>query len=890
LSDQRGKLVADLIEDSDHTILNQNVHTRSSANQAQQPTSPDITTISSNLSDKTNWKLSTTPLRSDHLPIIITIKTKNNFRLLPNIKTFTNFNKAKWEDFTQEIEEALSHTQKPTNVHLANKILTNQILLADKHHIPKGRFKRVNQPLPKHINDVIKQRNILRKSNPLDPNIQSLNENITKLISDHKTEQWKTKLEQIGTHNKNSHTLWRTINILKNKSPQASPNRNIKFNNNKNAVTQQDKSNEFNKQFVNVVKHSTKKINRRIDKTTKALITTPIKITNMQTYEAIKNTKNKNSVGPDNLNIRHLKHLGPTAIQYLTDILNLALNTNTIPQIWKLAKIIPIPKPNKDPNLGTSYRPISLLSPIAKTMEKILLPYITSNIPQVKHQHGFKSLHSTTTALQQITNQIVKGFNQKQPPERTIVVSLDLSKAFDTVNIHNLIHKLQQTNIPNLIKKFVANYIKGRKGYTLYQGSKSKQQQFKTGVPQGGVLSPSLFNLYTSDLPTPPKNVEITSYADDMNPTASHVDYKIAQNNLQPYLEDIFNWTQKNDLILNPDKSTATLFTPDPAEYKTILNLTINNTIIPTIKYPKILGLTFDTKLNFGKHAKITKEKADNANKIVKTLTSTSWGKQKETLIATYKAIVRPILEYASPVWSPIISDTNRNKLQTTQNTALRIATGCTSDTNIQHLHAETKVLPLLNHLNLHASNFYLNTLRSNHPLHQLNFNKSDPRNMKDTIFANIEYHAGISNIMNTTTITDEIIKQNLKINHTKTVGDYLNSLDINELIGIQPPDINPSEQSLPRNIRRTLSQNRTNKSPFLYSYRNKINPQIYPSPNCPLCKNDTHTTKHLFSCSYIKTNLKPLDLWDEPVAVAELLQQWTDAMAAAGGGSGTPV
>jgi len=111
----------------------------------------------------------------------------------------------------------------------------------------------------------------------------------------------------------------------------------------------------------------------------------------MQTYEAIKNTKNKNSVGPDNLNIRHLKHLGPIAIQYLTDMLNLALSTNTIPQIWKLANIIPIPKPNKDPNLGTSYRPISLLSPIAKTMEKILLPYITSNIPQVKHQHGFKA-------------------------------------------------------------------------------------------------------------------------------------------------------------------------------------------------------------------------------------------------------------------------------------------------------------------------------------------------------------------------------------------------------------------------------------------------------------------------------------------------------------------
>ena len=460
IADHRGEIIQNLLQNSDHTILNKNEPTRSSTNQAQQPTSPDITAITSKLLDKTNWQISKTPLRSDHLPIIITIKTKSNFRLLPNIKTFTNYKKAKWDEFTQEIENALQNTPPPTNVHMANTLLTNQILLADKHHIPKGRFKKVNQPLPQHIIDIIKQRNALRNSNHLDPNIKTLNDKITKLISEHKTELWKTKLEQIGTHNKNSHTLWKTINKLKNKSPQAAPNINIKFDNNQEAITQQDKAKQFNKQFVNVVKHTTKKSNRQIDKTTKALTTTPMQITNIQTYEAIKNTINKDSTGPDNLNIRHLKHLGPTAIQYLTDTLNLALSTNCIPQIWKLAKIIPIPKPNKDPTLGTSYRPISLLSPIAKTMEKVLLPHITSNITPVSHQHGFKTQHSTSTALHHLTNQITTGFNQKQPADRTIVVSLDLSKAFDTVNIHNLIQKLQQTNVTNLIKEICSKLHK----------------------------------------------------------------------------------------------------------------------------------------------------------------------------------------------------------------------------------------------------------------------------------------------------------------------------------------------------------------------------------------------------------------------------------------------
>ena len=89
-----------------------------------------------------------------------------------------------------------------------------------------------------------------------------------------------------------------------------------------------------------------------------------------------------------------------------------ALNKNIIPHTWKLGNIVPIPKPNKDTDKGTSYRPISLLSVIAKTLEKSLLPYITANIANTPMQHGYKTQHSTVTALHTLNNTVAKGFNQ----------------------------------------------------------------------------------------------------------------------------------------------------------------------------------------------------------------------------------------------------------------------------------------------------------------------------------------------------------------------------------------------------------------------------------------------------------------------------------------------
>ncbi|KAK3890060.1 hypothetical protein Pcinc_005975 [Petrolisthes cinctipes] len=196
------------------------------------------------------------------------------------------------------------------------------------------------------------------------------------------------------------------------------------------------------------------RINGLIDSSSTTHTTTPTPTT--LTPNTITHTATTiRTPNPDNISNIHLKHLGPQGIQALTNIANHSYSHNTIPNIWKHGNIITIPKPNKDPTLPSSHRPITLLCTPSKIIERLIITQITPHIPLASTQHGFRPLHSTNTLLTDLTQRIYDGINSDRPPHRTLLVTLDISKAFDAIPRHNLTNKIYNTNMHNNTKRWL---------------------------------------------------------------------------------------------------------------------------------------------------------------------------------------------------------------------------------------------------------------------------------------------------------------------------------------------------------------------------------------------------------------------------------------------------
>ena len=255
-TDNRGTLIADLINSSNQIVLNTNTPTRIPTNRNQQATSPDISTASNTIYNNITWS-TLNALNSDHNPIKISYNTKTKFRLIQHRRSYTNYRKADWQGFTNSIENALTDTTDVTDVHKSNKILTLLLLDADKHYIPKGKIRPNNPLLPENIRAQIKERDIIKANDPTDNRLEHLNKDISQAIQTHRSGIWKEHLDGHWDHRRNTHILWKTINGLSNKKPTPITNNTITFKN-YTAITPKQKANLFTKQFTNITKHKTK--------------------------------------------------------------------------------------------------------------------------------------------------------------------------------------------------------------------------------------------------------------------------------------------------------------------------------------------------------------------------------------------------------------------------------------------------------------------------------------------------------------------------------------------------------------------------------------------------------------------------------------------------------
>uniref|UniRef100_A0A8C1X0H3 Reverse transcriptase domain-containing protein n=1 Tax=Cyprinus carpio TaxID=7962 RepID=A0A8C1X0H3_CYPCA len=197
-----------------------------------------------------------------------------------------------------------------------------------------------------------------------------------------------------------------------------------------------------------------------------------------------------------------LQAISSSVILSLTHIINTSLHSGTVPSAFKQARVSPLlKKPSLNPALLENYRPVSLLPFIAKTLERVmfnqLCMFLVQNNPLDSNQSGFKSSHSTETALLSVTEALRLA---RAASKSSLLILLDLSAAFDTVNHQILLSTLRKMGISGTALLWFKSYLSDRSFRVSWRGEVSNSQLLGTGVPQGSVLGPLLFSIYMTSL------------------------------------------------------------------------------------------------------------------------------------------------------------------------------------------------------------------------------------------------------------------------------------------------------------------------------------------------------------------------------------------------------
>lgn len=430
---------------------------------------------------------------------------------------------------------------------------------------------------------------------------------------------------------------------------------------------------------------------------TQPVLTSPAEI-----RKIIRNLGPNSAPGPDGISNVQLKHLPRKPLVLLTKIFNSCLLLSYFPLDWRVSRIVPIPKPDKDPRHPVNHRPISLLPTMSKIFERLILQRLRTPLQQNDvirpDQYAFQSLLSAELQLLRVTEFLASNMNRAN---YTAAVFLDIEKAYDKVWRSKLIVKIHNLGIvPVYLIKLLDSFLTNRRFFVRMENQRSGMRQLEEGIPQGSVLSPTLFILYVNDLPTIPQ-VTIAQFADDTALLASSRRVNAAIVRLQRQLTLTENWAHQNMIKINADKTKAVMFTRRRPDLRDTLR--INNTNIPWSQEVRYLGVQLDNKLTFKPHILIKKDKIVKLiHKLFPLLYSTQMATQ--TKLRLYKSVILPAMMYGCSSWGTACP-TNIQILQVLQNKCLRLILRAPRWTRTRELHDELHIDTIHDYIIKHTRN-----------------------------------------------------------------------------------------------------------------------------------------------------------------------------------------
>lgn len=435
-------------------------------------------------------------------------------------------------------------------------------------------------------------------------------------------------------------------------------------------------------------------------------------------HRALRSSTSK-SPGPDRIPFAFLHHFSTSDLSSLLAFFNF-LWEHGFPHQWREATVIPLLKHGKPAHDCSSYRPIALTNCLCKLLEKMvnwrLQGFLEKKLFYDPCQSGFRAGHSTLDALTRLETSVSESL---LTGSFCLAVFLDISRAFDSVWHRGLLLKLRTLGLCGSLACFIEQFLKLRRFTVRIQGVHSDPHPLYSGVPQGSVISPSLFTILINDLfANLPAGVSHSLYADDGALWVSCPSLAEAVDRMQTALALVDAWSHRWGLSISASKTQAMLFTrrrrlPTPS-------LLLNDTPLIFVRSAKFLGLTLDCRMSWGPHIASLRMRCQRDLRLLSLVAARRWGADFITLKRLYVALIRSKLDYASFLFDSAAPSLLIH-LDRIQYAALRIVLGVLRCTPTYLLEAEADIMPLSLRRRFLMSHYFYRILGiTNHPLARL--------------------------------------------------------------------------------------------------------------------------------------------------------------------------